>query len=523
MKRKARSNSRTLINRISNRTQSIVWIAGDLNYPNIDWDNKTLKSGQTNSFSSLHREFLDTLDEFSLTQMVKNPTRDGNILDLFLTSNSSLVNHVRVVPGISDHDAVLVDSNITFGRVQQHRREIPLWKKADWESIRSHIDTAWNDLPENTKDGTAESLWSWFRETIEDSIRKFVPHRQAGKKDHHPWMSHGLKKLIKKSKKLFSKKQRCPTRPTINKYRHLQSHIQKRTRREYWEYINSILYPEDKTDTSDNSKRLWTLVKHSKTDSIGVAPLKNSHTGETMTDPKDKAECLNKQFQSAFSLRIPMKLSHMCKQTIWKSPNTPEDLKRKYPCMPAFTIGVNGIKKLLGTLKPHKAAGPDKLKPLLLKETRDHIAPILQVIFTKSLETGQLPSDWKTANVVPIYKKGPKYLPVNYRPVSLTCICSKLMEHIIVSQIGKHLQNHNILDKNQHGFLKGRSCETQLIEFIQDMHSSLEVGKQVAVVVMDFSKAFDKVPHNRLLYKLAEYGIEDQSLAWMKDFLIGRT
>ena len=87
-----------------------------------------------------------------------------------------------------------------------------------------------------------------------------------------------------------------------------------------------------------------------------------------------------------------------------------------------FEFSENGIKKLLVTLKPNKAAGPDKLRPLVLKQTRDQIAPILQVIFTKSYETGQVPKDWKTANVAPVFKKGEKFLPINYRPVSLTCI-----------------------------------------------------------------------------------------------------
>ena len=101
--------------------------------------------------------------------------------------------------------------------------------------------------------------------------------------------------------------------------------------------------------------------------------------------------------------------------------------------MPDFTISSDGISKLLKNLKPNKAASPDKIRPLVLRELREEIAPILEAIFTKSLDPGKLPDDWKSANVVPIYKKGSKHLPVNYRPVSLICICSKLMEHIVVS------------------------------------------------------------------------------------------
>ena len=119
----------------------------------------------------------------------------------------------------------------------------------------------------------------------------------------------------------------------------------------------------------------------------------------------------------------------------------------------------------------------DKIHPLALKELRDTLAPILQVIFTESLQSGKLPDDWKTANVVPIYKKGSKHLPVNYRPVSLTCICSKVMEHIIVSQLCRHLEQHKILDKNQHGFRKGLSTETQLVDFVQELHAGTIHGR----------------------------------------------
>ena len=206
---------------------------------------------------------------------------------------------------------------------------------------------------------------------------------------------------------MFTRKQRYPSRPNISRYKQIQSQIQKKTRREYWAYINGILYPEDNKEEKDNNKKFWTYLKHCKNDSVGVAPLRDTSTGMMATDPKMKAELANRQFQSAFSLKSPLKLAQLCKQTIWNRPpdSIPEDVRRKYPSMPDFTIGVNGIKKLLGALKPHKAAGPDKLKPLALKELRDSLAPILQVIFTKSLSSGKLPRDWKSANVVPIYKK----------------------------------------------------------------------------------------------------------------------
>ena len=184
---------------------------------------------------------------------------------------------------------------------------------------------------------------------------------------------------------------------------------------------------------------------------------------------------LQSLFQSVFSQNNPLCLKHLAERVARIV--TPAPKASHYPTMPDFTISTNGIKKMLGTLKPHKAAGPDMIRPLILRDLRDTIAPILQVIFSRSLETGKLPRDWKVANVVPIFKKGSKHLPVNYRPVSLTCVCSKVKEHVIVSQVNRHLESQGILDRNQHGFWRGLSTETQLIDFIQELHTGTANGK----------------------------------------------
>ena len=128
-------------------------------------------------------------------------------------------------------------------------------------------------------------------------------------------------------------------------------------------------------------------------------------------------------------------------------------------------------------------------------------------MFRKSLSFGKIPSDWKHAKSCPVYKKSDKHDPINYRPISLICICCKLLEHIISSNIMSHLENNNILYDLQHGFRPSRSCETQLISFLQHISQSNNQNIQTNVVIIDFAKAFDKVPHQRLLYKLKYYGI----------------
>jgi hypothetical protein len=159
--------------------------------------------------------------------------------------------------------------------------------------------------------------------------------------------------------------------------------------------------------------------------------------------------------------------------------------------------------------------------PRVLKELDTEIVPILTLIFQISLESGVVPSDWKTAHVAPVYKKDPKYNPENYRPISLTCMCCKLLELIVVSNVMPHADKYNILYPFQNGFRKFRSCETQLVGFIDDMTRNLDDGKQTDFCIMELSKAFDKVSHNFLTHKLKHYGIRGKVNNWIESFLSG--
>ena len=179
--------------------------------------------------------------------------------------------------------------------------------------------------------------------------------------------------------------------------------------------------------------------------------------------------------------------------------------------------------KSCSSLNPHKAAGPDQFKPIVLQKLHAELAPIIQVIFQKSLDSGKLPHIWKEANVSPIFKKGDRSDPANYRPISLTCVLCKVMEHIVASNLTKHLANSNILFELQHGFREKRSCETQLIILVDEISKNMQMGQQTDLILLDFSKAFDRVAHEKLISKLHFYGIRGNTLFWIKDFLDSRS
>ena len=158
-------------------------------------------------------------------------------------------------------------------------------------------------------------------------------------------------------------------------------------------------------------KKLFSFLKNSRRDQEGIPPLKENDT--LFTETHAKANLCNRQFQSVFTCKSPLSLSrfpHMKVQDLVDDGSlplgsVPDTNFSSVPVMPDLDISLNGILKLLKNLKPGKAAGPDQLKPLLLKELRDEIAPIIKIIFEKSLQTGKLPSDWVTANVMPVFKK----------------------------------------------------------------------------------------------------------------------
>ena len=134
-----------------------------------------------------------------------------------------------------------------------------------------------------------------------------------------------------------------------------------------------------------------------------------------------------------------------------------------------------------------------------------------------------LPEDWLTANVIPIYKKGNKHEAANYRPISLTSVYCKVMEHVIFRYILEHLNNHSIINPHQHGFQPGLSCQTQLTFLTDEILKAMDSHYQIDLLLLDFSKAFDTVAHNKLLNKLAHYGIQNSTHKWLSAWLTGRT
>ena len=254
---------------------------------------------------SLHKYFNDVINDHGLEQLVRDPTRKDNILDLLLTNCPHEVFPVEVIPGLSVHDAVLAEFDLCPVKIRQKPRPIALFHKADWDSIRLSMESTRIQL-QTLYDGNASSsvMWDTFRDSITSSVKKFIPHKIASNKNGNPWIDTKLKRLLKKQQRVYNRMKKSRTEQLKSEYANLKRTAQRELRRSYWSYIENILDPADTNSQSAQNqfstmKRFWSYIKHRRKDSSCVASLKVN--GKLYSNSADKANILNGQFQQAFS------------------------------------------------------------------------------------------------------------------------------------------------------------------------------------------------------------------------------
>jgi hypothetical protein len=274
--------------------------------------------------------------------------------------------------------------------------------------------------------------------------------------------------MLKKKQRLY--KQARKTNKWTN-YRTFQKECKHHLRKAEWDYVSTNIIDGL---NNNNTKPFWKYAKSKRQESGGIAPLKK---GTNLTsESKGKAELLLNQFKSVFTKPTNNDL------------NVPSTRIQSKNNIRPIIIDQKGLEKLLTNINPLKASGPENIPNRILKECTIHLVPILKTILQCSLDTGELPKDWRDANISSTFKKGDKHLPENYRPVSLTSVTCKILEHIISRHLLKHLEKNKILTILNHGFRSRYSCEPQLITTINDFLQEHDKGQQVDIAILDFSK-----------------------------------
>lgn len=251
-------------------------------------------------------------------------------------------------------------------------------------------------------------------------------------------------------------------------------------------------------------KDVWKYVK-SKSESGEVIPYILDGVNHVV-DNKAKAQIFNHYFQSVVSEPVAAVADFKSSNSLMQ--------------MTDIEFTEHGIGLLFQKIKVHSASGPDRISNFILKNCAASIAPFLTTLFRTSFEQGALPSDWKWANVIPIYKSGKKTITYNYRPISLTSVCCKTLEHIIYTNLMSHLNSNKFFFPKQYGFRAGFSCNTQLIQFTHDIASSVNSGKQIDCIFLDFRRAFDMISHILLLQKLSVLNIPPKLMTWIEAYLL---
>ena len=425
-----------------------------------------------------------------------------------MTTNPNIIQNVEVLPGISDHCIVLFDISGKPKLQKKPQRKIFEFDKADPEVLKSEVSLyVQRFLSSNPENKSVNSNWTYITDSLNNIVKEHVPSKLSKGKPNLPWISSGVKRKMRKRDLLFSLARKTNKSSDWKAFREYRNYVTKIVQNSHHSYVNDVIG----NSLTENPKSFWSYVKLKRTENLGIPTLKTKD--KVCSTDLDKAEALNSHFKSVFT------------------DNSPKQVKDKgishHPSIPHLHIGVEGVAKQLDKLNPSKACGPDEMSPLLLKMVSSELAPALTFLFQQSFDTGSVPTQWKQALVSAIYKSGSKADPSNFRPISLTCISCKIMEHIVLSHMAKHLNKNNILISDQHGFRECLSTVTQLINSTNDWSETINKCGQTDVVLLDFSmldfsKGFDKVCHQHLSANLHHYGIRGNTLNWINSFLSDR-
>jgi len=195
----------TALHRLSGGTGPIL-LGGDFNFPGWDWTNHTLKPNCPHP--DLHNQFADIINDNGLSQIVREPTRKDNILDLIITNRPNQTTRIQSLPGIGDHNAVFAEMNIKPARRKQTPREIPLYHKADWLGLRKFMEETADLIRGDARTSTAEHLWSTLRDRLQEGIKKFIPHKTTKTQESCRWINRDLKRKINRRNKAFKTSRR---------------------------------------------------------------------------------------------------------------------------------------------------------------------------------------------------------------------------------------------------------------------------------------------------------------------------
>ena len=462
-----------------------------------DWESNTSNT----VVGSKENNSLDALADSYLTQHTNRPTRirgddKPSLVDLVISDTSTPAEEIEHLPPLGDSDHALLQVKVSF-EVASYVKKRLNFRKANFDAMKSFLrgTTIPDELDVNEK-------WLFLKGKITEDVKKFIPELNIkSNKNRRYTANRDILELVRKKKRLWKNFVNSKSPDDHKKYKASRNLLRKETRN-----LAQEMEQEIANNLKSNPKKFWSYVSQ-KTKRRETIPAIKREDGSFTQTALEKAEELSLFFKSVFVNEGP---------GLWQ-------INIRHKCMEDnITFTEKEVLEEINALNTAKSAGVDNISPRILKEIGSEIAPLLSQIMTESWNTAILPDDWLRANIVPIFKSGNKSEATNYRPVSLTSIPCKLMERIIRKRIMTFLTDNDILSDKQCGFLSKRSTLLQLLKIFDQWTLALDNKVEVDVVYLDFRKAFDSVPHRRLIAILEQNGINGKTLNWIKAFLSGR-
>ena len=500
--------------------QGII-LTGDFNFNELTWD-QYLEPGIIRETEEAVN-FLDTLNNSFLIQNVyfqtfqQSYSKLTNLLDLIITETKDRVYELISGCILGDTDkghlsmtwkyAIKKSKNNIFG--ENFRKSNYNYKTGNYLGLSNYLnEIKWREIFEDKNVQESYDLFlKEYRKGCEIFLNKILPKIRVNTRPR--WLNQELKAMLRVKHGLWMK-YLSSGRKSLILYEEYKSQCKL-----IKSSINKAIYKLEKdliTSAVKNPKKLYSYIKSCQQVDGSIRSLKNCNDC-IVTEKYEMAEILNNHFQSVFTKDC---------NTNTNTPNFQKKTNKILNVDPAELFKVDDIKCRLNKLDCSKSSGRDEVSPHVLKNCLEPISLVLCILFQKSYIESEIPKEWREANVTPLFKKGSRLDSGNYRPVSLTSICCKLMEGIIRDKIMKYLEDSNLISQSQHGFVKNRACVTNLLECEDIVGDCLKRGNTMDVLYTDFSKAFDKVSHTKLLIKLKGYGLGDRLLKWIKAFLWNR-
>ena len=505
-----------------------IILAGDFNFPKAIW---TYGIGEafanTISEKKQLQQLIDVAANTNLLQKVTFGTRqtrsgNDNTLELVFTNNHDLISNIyRERSELSDHKYIICETshNVTVNSQQIITpQETNLasynYQRTDWVALKAKLKLInWGEIlgKYETSAEKIQVILEIVSKEIDEYSIKFKQQRGVNLKNIPRDRRILLRNKKKLKKKLMKKNISKDTKDRIEKSitdidkKLLNSHHNERIMEE----INAI------NNMKTNPKHFFAYAKkHLKTKS-SIGPFKMDD--KLINAPKEINQKLSEQYSSSFSEPDP-------RQSI----GDPKDYFRvtENPngvLLTDVTFTREMIIKEIGNIKSDSAPGPDHFPVILLQECAEELSEPLYILWRHSLDAGDIAPLLKQAVICPIQKANSQRChPKSYRPVSLTSHIIKVFERVMRVSIVKHLEDNDLLPKNQHGFISGRSTLSQLLHQIEQLIRAWEECKSTDTIYLDFAKAFDKVDHNILCQKLKRLGITGKVGIWIREFLTGR-